>query len=219
MEQNHPIKEKAPLTPSGKMLFSSFGFRSPLLREKFASVIPTNDSLKEKLCLILPYAGFHVEKTFEREKKGLVEFGFHPDRVRFVRAREDLTREIPHYLYVPGGNPFQLLKTIKEMGIREEIARLVQWEGTVYIGVSAGADLATKDLFYVKQLEDNNEIHDEDYKALGLIPEAILCHFDHHSVSTLMACQTISGTTVIPIRDDQLVLYENGIWEYREKEK
>ena len=69
-----------------KLLFSSFGFNSTVLREKFAKVIPQDESLQEKTCLVIPYAGFDAEKTFEREKQGLIDFGFNPNKVVFVKS-------------------------------------------------------------------------------------------------------------------------------------
>ena len=163
---------------------------------------------------MIPYAGFDVEKTFEREKAGLVEFGFRSDMIKFVRSSADIISESPDFIYVPGGNPFKLLQSIKELKLIEEIIDCVKKRGATYIGVSAGADIATKDISYVLQLEDNNEIIDGDYKALGLIAESVLCHYDHRSFSTLKACQEVSGDTIITINDAQLLKYENGLWEY-----
>ena len=197
-----------------KMIFSSFGFNSPIFKEKFAKVIPQDESLQKKTCLVIPYAGFDTEKTFEREKRGLIEFGFSPDKIKFVRNRLDITAESPDFIYVPGGNPFKLLRSIKEMNLANAIIDCVQNKGATYIGVSAGADIVAKDIAYVLQLEDNNEIINGDYKALGLILEGVLCHYDHYSFATLKACQEVSDGSIITINDDQLLKYENGSFEY-----
>ena len=203
-------KETRPL----KLLFSSFGFNSPILREKFAKVIPQDEHLREKTCLVIPYAGFDVEKTFEREKQGLVSFGFAPQNIVFVKIRFDIVRNFPDYIYVPGGDPFKLLNTIRELGIFHDIIECVKDKRAVYIGVSAGADIATKSIEYVMQLEDNNVIRDNRFDALGLINESILCHYDHYSYSTLKVCQEVSNNVIIPINDDHIVSFENGKWEY-----
>lgn len=197
-----------------RLLLSSFGFNSPIMREKFAKVILQDDSLSKKYCYVFPYAGFDVEKTFEREKRGLIEFGFSLDKIKLVKNRLDIASETPDFIYVPGGNPFKLLHSIKEMNIVNEIIDCVQNNGAMYVGVSAGADIVAKDIAYVLQLEDNNEIGNGDYKALGLILESVLCHYDHYSFATLKACQEVSGNTIITINDDQLLKYENGFWEY-----
>ena len=133
------------------------------MREKFAKVILQDNSLSEKYCYILPYAGFDVEKTFEREKRCLIEFGFSPDKIKFVKNRLDIASKAPDFIYVPGGNPFKLLQSIKEINLVNEIIDCVKNGSATYIGVSAGADIATKDIAYVLQLEDNNKIRFSNY--------------------------------------------------------
>lgn len=197
-----------------KLFFSSFGFNSPIVCSKFAKVMPRVEDLEDKTCFVLPYAGFHTERTFKREKRGLMRFGFSSDLIKFVKNRGDLLSERCDFIYVPGGNPFKLLQTIKEIGLEEEIVDCVKNRGATYIGVSAGADIATKNIAYVMELEDNNEVEDGDFSALGLISETILCHYDHRSFSLLKACERISGSQMITINDDQLLKYENGTWEY-----
>lgn len=59
-----------------KMMFSSYGFRSPFMREKYSKVIKQDKTLKKKSCMIIPFAGFNTEKTFDAKKSGLIEFGF-----------------------------------------------------------------------------------------------------------------------------------------------
>ena len=203
-------QEQKPL----RLLLSSYGFNTSIMREKYAKVISQGDDLCEKTCLIVPYAGFDVEKTFEREKQGLVSFGFAPQNIVFVKSRFDIVHSFPDYIYVPGGDPFKLLNTIREIEILHDIVECVKDKRAVYIGVSAGADIATKSIEYVMQLEDNNVIRDNRFDALGLINESILCHYDHYSYSTLKECQEVSNNAIIPINDDQLVSFENGKWEY-----
>ena len=197
-----------------KLLLSSFGFCSPIMRDKLAKVISQDKSLYDKKCLVLPYAGFNAEKTFEKEMQGLTEFGFNPDKIIFWKSRLDVISETPDYIYVPGGDPFKLLKTIRKLGLVSEIIDFVKNRGVVYIGVSAGADIAAKSIEYVLQLEDNNEIDDGDFSALGLIGESVLCHYDHYSYLMLKICREISGDTVVTINDDQLIKYENDAFEY-----
>ena len=79
--------------------------------------------------------------------------------------------------------------------------------------MSAGAYVACPDIEYMKQLEDDNVIH-EDYSALGLVQNSIVCHSDHYSYSQIKSSENISGKEVISIRDDQLVCYRNGRIEY-----
>lgn len=197
-----------------RLLLSSYGFNIHIMREKYAKVIPQGDELCEKTCLIVPYAGFDVEKTFQREKQGLVEFGFNPDKIGIIGERFDVSFQLPDYIYVPGGDPFKLLRSIRENGVVQNIVEYVCDKGAVYIGVSAGADIATENIEYVTQLEDNNVIDEKQFGALGLITESVLCHYDHYSYSTLKACREVGKRAVVTINDDQLVMFENGKWSY-----
>lgn len=195
-----------------KLIFSSFGFRKPIPAEKFALVID-RDGLREKTCYVIPYAGFNVEKTYGREKAGLVEFGFSPDKVFMLEREEQILESTPDFLYVPGGDPFKLLNSVNSLGLRNVIQDCVLNRGTVYIGVSAGADLATEDIEYVLELEDNNH-GQKCFSALNLIPEGVLCHADHYLYATLKACREVAEKEFLTLRDDQVILYENGSWQY-----
>lgn len=195
------------------MLFSSYGFCSPIMREKFALAIPRNKFLKRKSCLIIPYAGYNTEKTAEREKQGLIEFGFNPDNIYVSDDNGISGCESPDSIYVVGGDPFKLLDIVKKNSLIEKIRNSVIEKHSVYIGVSAGAYLATNNIKYITQVEDNNAINDS-FNALDLVPTNILCHYDHYSYSTLKACEEVGVRQCITIRDDQLLMYENQKWIY-----
>lgn len=195
-----------------KLIFSSFGFNKPIPAEKFALVIE-KEGLEKKSCCIIPYAGFNVEKTYAREKAGLVNFGFSPNKIFMLEREEQILETAPDYIYVPGGDPFKLLQFIHSLGVRSAIQYCVLDCGTTYIGVSAGADLATEDIEYVLELEDNNH-EQKNFSGLNLLPEIILCHADHYLHATLRACREASGKEALTIRDDQVILYENGAWRY-----
>lgn len=200
------------LEGKAKLIFSSFGLNKPIPAEKIAQVIDRKE-LNDKTCFVIPYAGFHVMKTYEREKTGLVNFGFSPENIFMLEREEQILGNAPDYLYVPGGDPFKLLNHVNSLGLRNVIQYSVLYRGTVYIGVSAGADLATEDIEYVLELEENNHAS-KSFAALNLLPEAILCHADHYPYVTLSDCREITGKTVLTIRDDQVILYENGTWQY-----
>lgn len=195
------------------MLFSSYGFCSPIMREKFALAIPRNESLKRKSCLIISYAGYDTEKTAEREKQGLVEFGFNSDNIYVLNDNGNSGCESPDYIYIAAGDTFKLLDIVKKNSLIEKIRNSVIEKHAVYIGVSAGAYLATKNIEYITQVEDNNIINDS-FDALNLVPKNILCHYDHYSYLTLKLCEEVSGRQCMTIKDDQLLMYENQKWLY-----
>ena len=199
-----------------RMLFASYGFNSPIMREKFSRIITQDDSLQEKTCLIIPYAGFNSTNTFEREKQGLIEFGFNPDKIKLAENQFDISASIPDYIYIPGGDPFKLLHTLNSLDMLHEIKECVREKRAVYIGISAGAYLASQSIRYVMQLEDNNDINDGLFGSLGLVSECLVCHYDHYSYATLKACEEISGSVSMAIKDDQLLMWEDEKWSYIE---
>lgn len=194
-----------------KILLSSFGFESPILRAKYEHVMQTGEGFLEKTCVIIPYAGYNCEVTGEVEKRHLVEFGFDAGNIFVADGEGAFGCELAEidYIYVPGGDPFKLLNMLKQFELCERIKELILEKGAVYIGVSAGAYVATSNIEYVTQLEDNNVIED-DFVGLGLISEGVICHADHYSYSTYKACEEILDKTIIRINDDELWLYEDG---------
>lgn len=133
----------------------------------------------------------------------------------FMRDRCDVfTLSFPDYIYVPGGDPFKLLKSIREISILHEIVEYVRNKRAVYIGVSAGASIASENIEYVTQFEDNNVITNHLFGSLSLVHENIICHYDHYSYSTISACREVSGKPIMTIKDDQLLMYDDGKWEY-----
>ena len=201
-----------------KMIFSSYGFRSPIMRAKFEKVIPQDDMLCEKICLIIPYAGFNHERTVKAELNGLSEFGFQANHVIALDLNYDgvLSNQYFDYIYVPGGDPFKLLNDIKKQDLLDDIRDRVLKQNTIYIGVSAGVYIASSNIEYVKQLEDDNYLHNA-YGALGLLPFSILCHSDHYSFKQIKSCKDLSVNPIITLQDDQMILYKDGDWEYVEE--
>lgn len=196
---------------SAKMFFSSYGFTSPLVRRKFALVIPNGELLTGKTCVIIPYAGYDCEKTVEIERQGLIEFGFTPESIYAVDEILNLELFSPDYIYVPGGDPFKLLAQSRHLTSR--IREWIMLGKALFIGVSAGAYFSTNNIEYITQVEDNNWLKD-DFNALGLISENILCHYDHYSYSILKVCEEVGGRPIMTINDTQLLMYEDGDWKY-----
>lgn len=215
VSQKYQKRMKERSTLPIKMLFSSFGFNAPIMKGKFAQVIPSGEALADKTCVIIPYAGFDPEKTGEREKQELIEFGFKSENIHVVNELGIMGYEFPDYIYVPGGDPFKLLGMVNKNRLLRDIADCVINKRSIYIGVSAGACLATPNIEYVTLLEDNNMLKD-DFDSLGLVPRNILCHYDHYSYSILKECEEFGKRSVMTLKDDELLVFENGEWRYIE---
>lgn len=196
-----------------KALLCSYGFDSPVMWEKLRQVIPQNRELANKVCFCLPYAASNFEAAFRWDKKWLTAYGFMEDNIKLIKSKEDITAIKPDYIYVSGGDPFLLLKTINGLGIRQQIIDLCL-AGAVYIGVSAGADITAESIEYVMQLEDNNVL-ENDFTALNLVKDyCILCHYDRRSYLHKLSCENVAKKEALTINEDGLLLCENGKWQY-----
>jgi dipeptidase E len=76
-------------------------------------------------------------------------------------------------IVVGGGNTWQLLKMIQDLGLTEPIRKKVL-EGTPYIGWSAGSNLACPTL---RTTNDMPVTEPRSFKAFGLVPFQINPHY------------------------------------------
>ena len=86
-------------------------------------------------------------------------------------------------IYVSGGNTFGTLDKLRKCGFDKEIIEYVK-NGVIYIGGSAGAHIATKNIEHVLKYDDNNTGL-SDYNGLGLFDGVLICHYDYHRKNDL----------------------------------
>ena len=180
------------------ILLSSYGFCSPFISEKIREYFnPVG-----KTVLILPFAGSNCQQTAVREReRGLIPFGFSHENI-YV-AERNFPKDKPFdMIYVPGGDPFLLMNEAKERNLISFVKHAVE-NGTVYFGVSAGADFAGENLEYLCLVEDCNYCL-RDYDGLGLIPQKVLCHIDQRDMGTLQRVREFDHRKTIFLRNDEV---------------
>ena len=145
-----------------RILLGSGGFRTPdrvaLLRDEMRSFFGAVRRL-----LFVPYAvGGHDAYVEEIARRGL-DAGYdldglhvHPDPAAAVRRAEGI--------FVGGGNTFRLLDALYRHGLLEPIRQRVR-EGTPYLGVSAGGNVACPT---IKTTNDMPIVQPPAFAALGL---------------------------------------------------
>ena len=186
------------------IILSSFGLRSPIIREKVREHLP-----KDLKVLVIPFAGFNSEITAKREiDEGLLPFGFEKSNICVCGVSNIDAYKCMNFdlIYVPGGDQFKLLYECQKNEMLGWIKQRIT-AGCRYFGVSAGADLATSDLEYLKMVDEcNYEL--ENFAGLGLIEEKVICHIDRRDAGTLEAVRNWDGRKTIFLRNDEVYVIE-----------
>lgn len=128
-----------------RYIFASLGFRNEIIREQLQEKLDTS-----KRVLIIPCAASNEELTAKVEKEALCKSRFEQSKIyAFDKTKPNMYPGIfCDYIYVPGGNQYKLLSEIREYEIDKKIILPCLKKGAAYIGISAGAYVATEDMRY-----------------------------------------------------------------------
>lgn len=111
----------------------------------------------------------------EHLKRACLSLGFHEKNIYIYSIGEKYEFDFD-YIYCSEGNTFELLSFIKENGLLGLIQENFKKGNCVYIGASAGAMIAGKDVCFALEF-DKNTVGLEDFKALELFDGTIIPHF------------------------------------------
>ena len=187
------------------ILLTSTGLEHKAIIDKFLAMIPKETG--EMRFLFIPTASrtdeekFYVRKSFDQllglGVKSDNIFWFDPDDISTHRDKMEID-----CIYVCGGNPFFLLKKLKECGY---YAKILEWanDGLLYIGVSAGSMIAAPDINYICWAEIN-DCGLEDTKGLAFITAGILPHYTDDFAKAAVLLRE-KGFEVLPQSDSQAV--------------
>ena len=157
----------------------------------------------------MPFAGF--DRTAKYEKNALLDYGFEEKNIVICDKTniEAIGNMSFDYIYVPGGDTFKLLFELKESKLLGVIKKFIDNGGT-YIGSSGGAYICCRGISYLKILEDNNYINDNDFSALGIIDENIICHADQYDYYSIARCrELVQDEKFIYITNTDVLVLEN----------
>lgn len=113
-------------------------------------------------------------------------------------------------IYVQGGDPYYLLKHVKESGFDIIVKELIK-EGRLYVGVSAGTYIACPTMEMALWKKPNRPRYGlaKDESCMRLVPFLICVHYKSKYKSMI---QQGAGHTVYPVKiltDDQALLVLN----------
>lgn len=120
----------------------------------------------------VPFAGFDRAAYGRAAADRFEKVGVRVD-VATPDAEGKRTIEAARAVFVGGGNTFRLLKTLREAGILELLRRRVR-EGMVYMGASAGSNIAAPS---IRTTNDMPIVEPGSFQALGLVPFQINPHY------------------------------------------
>ncbi|MCB4978476.1 Type 1 glutamine amidotransferase-like domain-containing protein [Streptococcus mutans] len=136
----------------------------------------------EKKVLFIPTAGNVEEYTayIDEARAVFADLQFEVEVLDIAEAREDVVREKISQtpcLYISGGNTFYLLQELKKKNLLPLIRERI-YQGMVYLGESAGAIIASRDIFYNHIMDDKNLAPGlTEYSALSMVDFFVLPHW------------------------------------------
>ncbi len=190
-----------------KLILSSCDFRN----EKSQQVIVDNLPYPIDKCRLLFIPN---EKATEEAISSDVyydrmqEFGFVKENVYvFDHNNPDKFRNLDiDVLYISGGNTFGTLDKIRKCGFEKDIIDYVK-SGVVYIGGSAGAHIASKNIKHVENY-DENTVGLTYYSGLGLFDGVLICHYADSRKYDFEQLSQHSEFKAYALTDEDSIVYE-----------
>ena len=127
---------------------------------------------KRKTLFISAANIFDPEKYYSDAEKSLTEVGVSLNHMKLDQTPDKQIEEAESIL-VGGGNTYHLLSELKKARLIEVLRKKIK-NGTPYIGLSAGANIAGPNILTTN---DWNVSGSTDFEALGLVPFSINPHY------------------------------------------
>lgn len=174
-------------------------------------------NLNKKTVTFIPTASIVEEVRFyvEEGKKSLQKLGLIVDvldisTANFDEIKEKLTKN--DYIYVTGGNTFFLLQEMKKSKAGEIIKREVDL-GKLYIGESAGSMILSKNIEYVKIMDNVEKApYLDNFEGLGLLDFYTVPHYNNFpfkKITQKILQQYSSNLNLQPISNNEAILVED----------
>ena len=192
------------------LIFGSHSFYYNNVAQQICKLLP--DRSGKMLLIGLAMEEDYAPRLLKREVDAAVMADFNQENITVFdeKSPESSMQQDYDYITVLGGNTFRLLHFVRKFGLDKYIPEQVG-RGAHYLGFSAGAYLACPDVGYVVGLDENLRILDGNFKALGLIQDYLLCHFeedDRHDMRKLIEIRRQLGcdAEVHPIRMEEVLV-------------
>ena len=135
-----------------------------------------NNCTQEKSILIVSFPEYHVNELIRDNCINVL--GILPENIRFTGYGPPDYNFLPDIVYVTEGNTFEVLHYMRKYKIMEYIKALFEnKKSSIYIGSSAGAIIAGKDILLANDFDKNYVTIMNNYTALGLFDGTIIPHY------------------------------------------
>lgn len=191
-----------------KVILTSKGFENKLVFNKIMNII--NIDIRKIRMLVIPTARKNEYKK-EKYMKDYIELGFKEENIIFFddKKANQFSKLNIDIIYVCGGNTFVLKHYLKKSGFEKSIYEYLR-NGVIYIGASAGSQIATNNIEHILKF-DENVINEKDMSGLNLYDGILVCHYgtDREDIYRELLKENKKVET---LSDDELLYLKNGIW-------
>lgn len=174
-----------------------------------------------KTVTFIPTASLAEEVKFyvAAGKEALEHRGLIVDELEISTAsREEIDSKLQKndYIYITGGNTFFLLQELKRTGADKIIKEQVN-SGKIYIGESAGSIAMSRNIEYVKDMDDFTAAPNMDsFSSLGMVDFYPVPHHTNFPFKESAECIITSYSGKIdlcPISNAQVIIVNGGGFE------
>lgn len=156
----------------GKVILTSVGVNNKKGKDLFSSKL-CDIELSDRKLLIVTLKKYGISGIL---RDAFVDFGYSFSNIFIIESIEDCVDNNIYDTYISEGNVFSILELIKKTSLEDVIIDSYN-NGAIYMGSSAGAMIAGKDIFCGKDF-DKNDREIKDLDALNLVSECeIIPHY------------------------------------------
>lgn len=191
-----------------KILLTSSGLGNKKVQKEFLNLL--DKQIKDiKILLVFGVKTEEEMLYVEESKKELIVLGIQEKNIANANINEDipLLEKDFDVIYFCGGNTYYLLDRIKKLDLDSLIKNLII-KGAIYIGVSAGSIIASKDIKIAGwgAEGDENEVELEDLSGLGFTNIAIFPHYKNSLKEEIKEFKKKVDYPVQELRDGEAIL-------------
>lgn len=155
--------------------------------------------------------------TYMKEyEDDMTNVGIHFERFDLKEKSEEAIRAFfadKNVVQVSGGNPFYLLKNVRESGFDAILEELLN-NGLAYVGCSSGSYLMCPTVEVGGWKMSRNRYGVTDFTALGYVPFLLKCHYTEDQKEKIIGNMQGLKYPLRVLKDDQCILIEDETFTF-----